>query len=153
MSVSQTEDDGTVSDGYFASLGDEDMVIPMIYRDNTSVQPAATTKIEANISGNTETHTNLCGDTETEKNGDKNWRVVIEGVVLLNQLKDLIRLRPTDEPLTVVTEVQTFTVLFDDFTWTQKSDFNTGEFEVGGVNIEGPIFTFQLQTKEESNSG
>lgn len=90
-----------------------------------------------------------CGQTIRTVNGDKDWRVVFEGVVNLKQARALNRLRLR------ANEVTTRTALFGE----TVVDFDTLSFErtseeaVGDVgNTSGPIYKFQVQSKQDTQS-
>ena len=126
------------------------VVTPTISSQHSLVEitPEATTKLNAEIHGNTTTHTDLCGTSQTETNGDTNYRITIEGVILKSTLEDLKDMQPTDEPVKLVSDIYTGEVVFDVFTVTQESDGDHGRFTYEGVEVDQPVFTFQLQTKQ-----
>lgn len=137
-------------------LTDQGTVTPTIKGDvngtEIEVTPVYTKEVEGTINSNDEDHTTLCGETQVEKNGDRNWRITIQGVVLKQQLERLKTLRPTDEAVRVITGGHTGDVVFDQFTWTQKDEMNQGQFTLNGTEVTEPIFTFQLQTREEGDN-
>ena len=116
------------------------------------IQPEATTKLEAELHTNTTTDTNLCGESQTTKTGDKNYRITMEGVILKSTLEKMKQVPWSNDPVELVSDIHTGGVVFDVFTFTQESDGDHGRFTFDGVEVDQPIFSFQLQTKEESNS-
>jgi hypothetical protein len=88
-----------------------------------------------------------CGRTIRNVNGDKDARVVIEGVVNVEQARQLddLRVQPNG--------VRVRDVLYGE----REVDFDTISFEqtdeesVGDVSgVTGPIFRFQVQSKQEN---
>ena len=116
------------------------------------IQPEAVTKLEAELHGNTYTDTDLCGNTQTGKNGDSNYRITMEGVILKSTLEKMGKVPWSDKSVELVSDVHSGDVVFDIFTFSQESDGDHGRFTYEGVEVDQPIFSFQLQTKEESNS-
>jgi hypothetical protein len=111
----------------------------------------ATTKLREVTQFDTTTNTDLCGNSETESGDEQPARLVIEGVVVKSQKLQLDTLRETGGRAFIVSDVYTGTIAFDQLTITQKDEQNTGRFTVNGETLEGPVFTFQLQTKREEN--
>jgi hypothetical protein len=115
-----------------------------------SVTPAATTKLREITTYDAKTVTNVCGDSRTESGDSKPARLVIEGVLVKSQLEQLRSLEDTGGRAYVTSDVLTGTFEFDQFTVTQQATDNTGEFRVAGQTLEGPVFSFQLQAKRET---
>jgi len=92
-----------------------------------------------------------CGQTIRTQNGDRDWRVTINGVLSLQQFRQLQQRRrfgnTTAVPVTTA-EFGTIDVDFD-----QISVNRVDEEAVGTVNnVVGPLIAFQIQTKEDSTS-
>ena len=95
------------------------------------------------------TNQSACGTTKRVQNGDKDWRIVIEGLLNLPQFRELQQLRRegnTTEVSVTTAEFGTIGVSFDQINCTRPSQENVGEIN----NFVGPIIKFQLQTKEQS---
>jgi len=133
------------------NLSEAATIQPRISQGDKAVTPVFVEEMGGTRSGNTTSHTSLCGETTTEKNGDSAERVTVEGVLLKEQYETLKSMQPTDQSVKVVSDGFTGTTKFDRFSWTQKHDLNSGDFEVDGEELSGPIFTFQLQSREESS--
>jgi len=84
-----------------------------------------------------------CGTTIQYNNGDLNWRVVIEGIITVNQLGRLNEIRGNDSITVFTLEWGEIEIQPDSLVVTRSDDPDVG-------NINGktqPWLSFQLQTK------
>jgi len=92
-----------------------------------------------------------CGQTVRNVNGDKDWRVTFTGMVSLNQAQALNELRRGQTEVSVRTALfGETTVDFDTLSFKRMSEDAVGD--VGDDNVVGPIYEFQLQSKQQSDS-
>lgn len=89
-----------------------------------------------------------CGQTIQYQNGDKNWRIVISGIISIDQFRALNSMRGEDEVEVRTAEFGTQKVTFDQLNVTRAGDENTARID----DELGPKLEFQLQTKELSSS-
>jgi len=85
-----------------------------------------------------------CGQTIQYQNGDKNWRVVINGILTIDQLRALDDIRDQDQVDVRTAEFGTFPITFDQLNVTRASENSVGHIE----GDYGPLLKFQLQSKE-----
>jgi hypothetical protein len=130
---------------------DEGTTEPTISQNGVVVKPVSVEEIRGTSKGNSEEHTDICGNTQVKKQGDANWHVTVEAMVLKSQFEELKQMRPQDEPVRIVSDGFTGNVTFDRFTFKQKEDFNTVETEVDGEVREEPLISVQLQSRAENN--
>lgn len=88
-----------------------------------------------------------CGNTIQNQNGDMNWRVVIEGILTIEQLDAIGELRGQDSVEVITAEFGRINVSFDQFNVTRASEEAVGDIE----GEYGPLLSFQLQSKEEDD--
>lgn len=89
-----------------------------------------------------------CGKTIQYQNGDTNWRIVISGILSIDQLRQLDALRGEDNVEIRTAEFGKKTITFDQLNVTRSGEENSGEID----DEVGPLLEFQLQTKELSSS-
>jgi len=90
-----------------------------------------------------------CGQTVRNVNGDKDWRVTFTGMVSLDQAKALNELRRGQTEVSVRTALfGETTVDFDTLSFKRVTEDEVGD--VGSGDSVGPIYEFQLQSKQES---
>lgn len=136
--------------------GVSDLIKPTIIGpEGREVQPVYTEEIEVVTDNDTRVHKSLCGDTKVEGIGEDEWNVTIEGIVIEDQLKDLIEMRPADNEIKVIIgpkgeRAPTYDdVVFDRFVYRQTDEMNVGQFEYDGQQVVQPIYEFQLQTQDD----
>lgn len=93
---------------------------------------------------NRKSNQTACGTTIQVPNGDLNWRIVIEGVISLEQFREINDMRGEDTVEVVTAAFGKKEIAFDQFDVERTDDEDVGDID-GKV---GPLFSFQLQTKE-----
>lgn len=105
-----------------------------------------TMKTDYNLPFDRQSNQTACGTTIQTQGGDKNWRVVIEGIITLPQLDELESMRGQDSVEVVTEEFGLINVVFDQLNVSRASDeerLDTGDYS-------GPLINFQLQSKEDT---
>ncbi len=144
--------DGDVFDG--AMLKPTIRAAESVDAPKTSVTPVAVTSIRGLTENSNTKHRTLCGDVAVEPVSEDEWRVTINGFVTKSQLQTLISMRPAGNVMYVDSEVGTFQeVEFDRFRWEQTDELNRYVGEADGVQVDEPLFEFQLQTRDDDTSG
>jgi len=87
----------------------------------------------------------VCGNVIQNQVGDKGWRIVIEGVMTLDQLENLRRMRDQNTVSVQTQEFGKLNVVFDQLNVTRSNKTDSGDFP----EYNGPFIEFQLQTKED----
>jgi len=118
--------------------------------------PPIVTRINGILPFDTNTDQYLCGTTETTRTTDSNWRATMEGVAYLRHLSVIKRLREeTDGEVLLLTpmtlELGTERVNFDRIELDRPQDLNKRPVRHNGEVVREPIYTFQFQSKEDSN--
>lgn len=90
-----------------------------------------------------------CGRTIQYQGGDKNWRVVIEGIITIDQFQRLNELRGLGNVSVRTAELGEFQITFDQLNITRSDKQAVGDIDEGEVK---PLLEFQLQSKQEDES-
>lgn len=104
-----------------------------------------TMRCDYQLPWNRQSNQTACGDVIQSQVGDKNWRIVIEGVLTRPMFEELAAMRGQDTVEVVTEEFGRINVAFDQLNVERVSDEEEIQFE-GTV---GPLLKFQLQTKED----
>ncbi|QGA82762.1 hypothetical protein [Halomicrobium sp. LC1Hm] len=124
--------------------------------DGTTIDIPVTTKIDGILPWNIERDQTASGQTIVNPNGDRNLRGTIEGIIFTTQLEQLANLRQQSAtvklvcPMTEVLGIPRFVP--DRLQVTRKADAGTGVYTYEGESVEEPLYTFQLQSKEQSGN-
>lgn len=151
----------TISQGSSGSgvteLSNLGYVEPALKAGDVRFQPAVTTRISGTLPWNLERDQSLAGESYIAQNGDMNLRVVIEGICFKSQLDSLFELREQAEEVRVITDMTdaagVTTVSFDQLKVDRKAENSRGSFTYQGREVTEPLFSFQIQSKENKNSG
>ncbi len=102
--------------------------------------------IEADNTGKIDNQTNLCGETVSKKNGHRNWKLTVDGVVLLENLNLLMKYGELVETVQVNCQYPRIRELnISDLTINTPEDEKTREKK--GENSEQLSFSYTLQLK------
>lgn len=116
-----------------------------------SVTPVYTGELSAYTENDNRRHRTLCGETYVEAIGEGEWNITVSGMVVLSQLRELVEMRPANNPLTVVTEVDVYRrAEFGRFEWRQSDEMNSFRGDLDGREIDEPLFEFTLQTQDDN---
>lgn len=119
---------------------------------NIEIQPVVTNE-RGILNWNTETDVTTAGETIVDTNGDMNWRPVLEGILIQSQFEEMVKLRNQANEVRIITDAITTEIVPDRFEYERVGEEDVGEVTYDGQPHEGPIYTFQLQVKEEQDSG
>lgn len=122
------------------------MTRPRIGQGEEAIEPVVM-NCEYDLPWNRQSSQTACGQMIQNQVGSKNWRVVIGGILTTRQLRDLARMRDQERVTVVTEEFGEFTVAFDNLNIRRASEEATGDIE----GVSGPLLSFQLQTKEDSD--
>jgi len=86
-----------------------------------------------------------CGQTIQYNAGDLNWRIVINGVITISQLRKLDAMRGSENVEIRTAEFGKTTIQFDQLNITRNEDPAAAEID----NKVQPLLEFQLQSKEK----
>lgn len=121
--------------------------------EGREVTPIYTETFRATTENDNKVHKTLCGESKVEAIGEDEWRITIEGLVITEQLEELIEMRPADNEIKVIGPVEGVTtypdVSFDRFTYEHTDELNKGTFSFEGEEVLRQLFEFQLQTQDD----
>lgn len=103
-----------------------------------------TMKCDYQLPWNRQSNQTACGTTIQYQAGDLNWRIVIDGVLTIDQFRELESLRGTQGVEVRTAEFGIIEITFDQLNVTRNDE--PSEAEVDG-EVQ-PLLEFQLQTKE-----
>lgn len=114
-------------------------------------EPPIVEKVRVSVEGNAEPQTNQCGQTEVKKNGDGNWTVAVNGIVLEDDLSFLQNIGRSQKATVNSTALgdQSGEYIVSDLSYEQKAGEVT--FQEGGTSQAKLMFPFQIQFKEEKS--
>lgn len=102
---------------------------------------------------NRQSNQTACGRTIQTQVGDKNWRIVIEGVITLSDFQRLNELRGADSVTIRTAELGTVDVKFDQLNATRTNENAVADFDDPYTSdLAQPLVEFQLQSKQDSES-
>lgn len=114
--------------------------------------PLAVTRLGGTLAFETEGMQLHCGETVTESNGDQNIRLNFECVATQGQFNDLQQMRSNPEQVKLVSRAYSGPATFDQLKFDRVPDAN-GVVVPGVGTINDPVYTIQLQSKENSDTG
>jgi len=103
-----------------------------------------TMKCDYQLPWNRQSNQTACGTTIQYQAGDLNWRIVIDGVLTIDQFRELESLRGTESVEVRTAEFGIIEITFDQLNVTRNDEPSEAEID-GEVK---PLLEFQLQTKE-----
>lgn len=101
---------------------------------------------------NRQSNQTACGRTIQYQNGDRNWRVVIEGIITIPQFRRLNELRGSDQVTIRTAELGTLDIAFDQLNVTRNDNPAVADIEGTDADLAQPLLEFQLQSKQEDES-
>lgn len=101
---------------------------------------------------NRQSNQTACGRTIQYQNGDRNWRVVIEGIITIPQFRRLNELRGSDQVTIRTAELGTLDIAFDQLNVTRNENPAVADIEGTDTDLAQPLLEFQLQSKQENES-
>jgi len=112
--------------------------------------PLVVTNLSGILPWDLERDKTLCGENIVDTDGDLNARMTIEGYCLLSQLGELFQLRNNSSEVRLLwsgaEETGISSVSFDQLRFDRTAEEDLGE---AADQITEPIFSFQLQSKED----
>jgi len=133
-----------------AQLGEVRPTLKNPQTGNTA-QPPVVTSVRGTLPLDTNTTQGTGGRTFVNTNGDMNVRMVLEGYLFRSDLKQLTSLIRTVDEVKVITEGYVGRVNFDQFKWSREEGEQRGSYTFQGKTVTEPLYTFQLQSKENDN--
>ena len=103
-----------------------------------------TMKCDYQLPWNRQSNQTACGTTIQHQAGDLNWRIVIDGVLTIDQLRELESLRGTESVEVRTAEFGVIDITFEQLNVARNDE--PSEAEIDGETQ--PLLEFQLQTKE-----
>lgn len=113
--------------------------------------PLVVTRLGGTLPWNTNSTQLQCGTTVTDNSGDMNIRLVYECVCTHSQFKTLQEMRQEPAAVRLVSQSYTGKVTYDELKFDRVADSN-GAVIAGDENTNEPIYTIQLQSKEDNES-
>lgn len=124
--------------------------------ENTEVtdefDPLVVTRLGGTLPFETESVQLECGETVTSQNGDKNIRLNMECVCTHSQFKTLQGMRSSPDQIKLVSSAYSGPATFDQLKFDRIPDAN-GAVVRGDGPVDEPLYTVQLQSKEQSENG